>query len=355
MFDAQTSFAKLAFGRGSRVRIYQQLERLIKNGVPVHRALDIVWQRASRDGRKPDAPEAYVIARWAQAYKSGTSLGEAVAGWVPYQEQMLIEAGELSGKLADGLRQVIEMTKATARVRAAFIGGLAYPMTLLLAIVGALWGFGANVIPPFADILPAERWTGGAAQMRWLSEVVQNWTIPILILIGVLLSLYISTVAVWTGRLRALADRVPPWSMYRMWQGTGFMLAMAALVRAGVAIPDALRRIHRHASPYLGERLEATLFHVNSGANLGEALHQSELGFPDPEIVDDMRIYASLSGFETSLEQIARDWLDTSVERVNTQARTINVLMLFLMAGVIGWLAWGLFELQKQVTMISGG
>lgn len=355
MSELQGRFAKLMFGHATRVRVYRQLERLLRNGIPVHKALDEIYRRASKDQRKPDNPDAHVIDQWRSAYKNGTPLGRAAQGWIPYQEQMLIEAGELSGNIPHALRAVVEISTSSARIRGALIGGLAYPLALFLVILAMLYGFGRFIIPPFGEILEPHKWVGGAGQMRVLSELVRVWTLPALIAVFGLLTLYASTVAIWTGRIRVLFDRISPWSMYRMYAGTGFLISLAALIRAGVAVPEALRRLKRHASPYLAERIEATLYHINSGANLGEALQRTETNFPDREIIDDLRVYAALQGFEDALEQIAHEWLEMTVERVRAQARILNNLMLFILAGMIGWLAWGLFELQKQVTGSASG
>ena len=350
MSDFQTKFAKFQFGRTQRVRLYRQLERLLRNGVPLHRALEALYNRASRDGKKKDHPEAIAIDTFNRIYKSGKSFGTALSGWVPYQEQMLIEAGELSGDLSRALKDVVEVSQGTSRIKGALVGGLAYPMVLLFTTLAMVYMFGVQIIPPFAEISPTETWEGGAAQMAWLARSVETWTLPVLGVIFAAITLYMSTVSVWKGRGRVIVDRFPPWSMYRMWQGSGFMLSLSALIRAGVPVPEALRRIRRNANPYLVERIDLTLRHINSGANLGEALMRAKCGFPDQEIIQDLRIYASLSNFEDALEMIAKEWIEEGVARVQAQSKTLNNLMLFFLAGVIGWLGWGLFEVQKTVT-----
>ena len=355
MSNFQLRFAKMQFGKKPRTRLYRQIERLMRNSVPLHRALDVLYARASRDGTKKDHPEAIAIDTFRRAYKNGKSFGSSLDGWVPYQEQMLIEAGELSGDLPRALRDVVEVSKGGSQMKGALIGGLAYPFVLLFVTLGMLYMFGVQVIPPFADIIPPEKWEGGAAQMRWLSEAVQIWMFPVIGFIFAIMTLYLGTVSFWTGRLRTYADKIPPWSMYRMWQGSGFMLSLSALIRAGIPVPEALRRIRKNANPYLVERIDATLRQINSGANLGEALMRAKMGFPDGEIIQDLRIYASLSGFEDALETIAKEWIDDGVARVQNQAKILNQIMLFLLAGVIGWLGWGLFEIQKLATSGASG
>ena len=77
-------------------------------------------------------------------------------------------------------------------------------------------------------------------------------------------------------------------------------------------------------------------------------------GFPDQEIIQDLKIYAGLSSFEDSLENIAKESLEDGLLRIQAQSKVLQNIMLVLMASVIGWLGYGLFQLQQQVTTTAG-
>lgn len=343
-------FAKLFFGKNSRIRVYRQLERLIRNGVKTSIALDTLYNRASKDGKKPTGNLAIIFNEWRKSYQNGEQLGDVVKGWVPESEQMLIEAGEKSGEVPNALKNVIQITQTNGKIKSAIIGGLIYPIILLLVIIGMMWGFKLQIVPAFSQIIPAEQWTGSAKSVYDTATFIYDWSIPILIAVGVLITLYISTISIWTGEIRRIFDKIPPWSMYRLWQGSSFMLSLAALLRAGVPVSDGLKTIRRNASPYLAERIDRTLFHYNTGAHFGEALYRTKFQFPEKEIVEDMRVYSTLPKFEEVMQTITNEWLENSIEMVQAQAKTINYVMLFLMAGTISWLGVGLFEIQQQVT-----
>ncbi len=346
----QERLAKLSFTKGYRIRIYRQIERMMRNNIPVHRALETLWERASEDGRKKTKPAAMILSHWISEYKSTGSLAKSVQGWIPERERMMIEAGELSGNIANTLHDVVFIAQNAGKMRGAVIAGLAYPSFLGLAVIGVLWMFGVRVIPAFAQVLPMERWTGLAAQMAWLSEFVQIWTIPILLIMFAALVTYLVTLPIWTGRMRTMFDRIPPWSLYRMWNGTGFLLSLSALIRAGMPLPKALSRLRFYANRWLGQRIDGALIHLNSGLNLGDALHHSGYGFPDREIVSDLRVYASLSGFEEAIDTIAREWIDLGVERIQAQSKILFFAALLVLAGTISWVAAGFYDLQQQVS-----
>lgn len=103
----------------------------------------------------------------------------------------------------------------------------------------------------------------------------------------------------WTSRSRLAVEGILPWSLYRIWQGSSFLLSVAALMNAGVKMDEvSLGKLGKNADPYLAQRIKAIRRGIVLGANLGDALHQTGLVFPDREIIADLRIYAQLRGFD---------------------------------------------------------
>lgn len=348
--DFEVKFAQLQLSSNARLRLYRKISGLLSNGVSLQQALDKIWEQASRGGKKPGLPVAMAVDAWRRAYREGKPFGQALEGWAPVSERMLVEAGEAGSRLDEALQSVIKLNINSAKIRGALIGGLAYPVILLLALGGILYLFGTVVLPSFETILPKERWTGLAAGLAALVVFADNYLIPTALLIIIAFVLWIVTLPRWTGTLRSSFDRFPPWSLYRLVAGGGFLMSVAALVGAGVAIPEVLRKLRRQANPWMQVRIDAALREVNQGANLGEALHRTGHGFPDPEIVDDLRIYASLASFDESLQVVADEWIDTGVEKISNQARILNSLMVVAMGFTIMFLVGGLYAIQNQLT-----
>lgn len=98
--------------------------------------------------------------------------------------------------------------------------------------------------------------------------------------------------------------------------GSGFMVSVGSMIKSGMAIPAILRMLRRGASPWYVERLSRASYHVNNGRNLGEALHQAGHNFPDVETVQDLRAYASLTGFDDTLDKLGTEWLEEFIEKV---------------------------------------
>jgi len=342
--------AKKSLGAKGRLRLYRKLAGLLSNGVSLQQALDVIYDQASRAGKNKGDTVAVAVDHWRRAYREGKPFGVALEGWAPVSERMLVEAGEAGSRLDEALRAVIRLNINSSKIRGALFGGLAYPLILFLAVNAILYLFGSVVLPRFDEILPMERWVGSAAVLAGMATYAQTYLIPFLILSFLAMILFAYSAPRWSNKLRSRFDKFPPWSLYRLVSGGGFLMSVAALVHAGVAVPEVLRKLRRNSNPWMQVRIDAALREVNQGANLGEALHRSGHEFPDREIVDDLRIYASLASFDESLTAVTEEWIETGVEKIQAQAAILNMVMMLAMGLVVMFLVIGLYAIQRQMS-----
>lgn len=350
----QRIWLKLNFGVQERIRVYEKLNTFLTSNVSLRQALEIMYQHASDDGRKKNAPVALILLDWLRAIKNGQSFGHAIQGWVPDSDRLVIEGGEQAGSLPQAIERAILVSESLRNIVATIRNGLAYPCLLFTAAIGFLFFFGTTVIPQFEEILPREEWTGIAYQMAIMSDFARNWLTWVLLFLGVVAVLIGATMSRWTGTMRVRLDRYPPWSLYRLIVGSGFMLTTSGMIKSGIAIPKILTSLQRGASPWYVERLSRTLFQVKNGHNLGEALHRTGFNFPDKETVQDLRAYARLGKFDENLERLGQRWLTESVKRVKAQVSVLFMTSLLFFGGVFFWIAGGIFSLVNQVQAATG-
>jgi type II secretory pathway component PulF len=348
-FDPNRTWARLSMTAGVRTRVYRRIATMLANGLPLLRVLDDMYQRASYQGRKPSEPLAIAFFEWKRSVQNGRTLAEGMREWVPLTEQMLIAAGEQSGRLEASLVAVVDVVQATSKIRSAVIGGAAYPILVLGFVLGYIYLFGTRVIPEFSRLGDPAQWHGPARSMHFMSIVVQGWMLPIVLLLIALGAVLIYSMSRWRGSVRLVADRLPPYSIYRMLSGSGFLLAFSALLAAGITVEKSLYRLCDSAGPWLRERLEGALLGVKSGLNCGEALRNSGYGFPSPEIVDDLCIYSEYRGFPEVLKTLANEWMEEGVARISAQMKVLNGVAISVLTLVIAWLAAGMFSIQEQV------
>lgn len=350
--DFQDALAKYNVkGNGKlRLRVYNKLLSLAKAGVPLSKALDSLYNLASKNGKNPSDPLALCMNSWRASVNNGETLGTAIYGWVPEEERMLIDAaGSSSIEMAVGnAATVLESGNA---MTAAIKGGVTYPAFLFAGVGVVLWVFGVQVIPAFASVKPMSEWTGIAAQMAVVSHIVSNYSLHVVGGIVGVIGGMMYTLPWWTGPFRAKLDKnVPPWSFYRLAVGASFLLSLAALLKAGVPTTEALRKLRPAATPWLLERLDAITFHVNEGQTVGESMYLAGFQFPDEEVVEDLRLYATLGNFDERMDKLARQWIEEGVSNVQAQAAMLNMVALVAVGITVAWMGMGIMALQSQIT-----
>lgn len=354
MYSLQVRLAKALFGTADRLRTWQKISVMLKNKIGIDQILLELYNRASDHGKKPGELSAIVYDEWRRSILNGGRFADAIDGWVPPMERMIILAGEQSGNLPNALVAVIEVVQAGKKIRGTVAKGLVYPAVLLAATLGYLFLFGIKVIPEFTTIMDVSMWGPLAKSLYHLSEFVINWgLLLILFLLGVI-SMVVTSLPYWTGRLRIVADRLPPWSLYRLVLGSGFMYSLAALLSGGGRVADALVTISENSNRYMAERVDAFLYGVHSGMNAGDAMLESGFDFPSKDIVADLGVYASYSGdFGDAIEKVAKEWMASGLEAVETQMKFLNGLATFAMAMVLMWIVGGFFAIQQEIGQMT--
>jgi len=205
-------------------------------------------------------------------------------------------------------------------------------------------------VPPMIEAAPDTKWQGIAKNLVSVSYWIKaNWGLAFSILPTAMIVIY-GTIGIWTGYIRAFIDRFPPWSLYKVFTGIGWLLAMAALVKSGTPVSGAMRVLRRDSSRYLAERIDKSMVYINNGDNLGQALYKTKLDFPDKDVVADLKIYSELDNFEEALDKMANEWLEEAVLMIEKKASVLNMVALLSVSGVIAWSVLGVFEMQDQIT-----
>lgn len=344
-------WAYMSFKRSAatRLRIWRKLGKLLGNGVPIKQALESMRDLRVRMTSASD-PVAMAMTEWIAQLSNGRKFSDAINGWVGAEERMLISAGEASGNLERSLASAATLIEAGRSIRSAVVGGLAYPAFLALSAIGILYLFSYKIIPAFSALVQKDAWTGLAAYMVATADFVRAWLPYGVALVVAAIATFVWSLSRWDGSLRVMLDRHAPYSVYRVTKGSAWVIAMAALVEAGVRVEDALQSLSRQATPWMRNRIEACLMGMRSGHTMGDALSRSGYGFPDVEVVEDLAIYSGLSSFDQALSLVGREMLASSVENVKTHMKAVFVAGLMSVAMLLGGMMGGLITMQMQMS-----
>lgn len=340
-------------GNGGRLKLYKKLASLLRNRFSLMDGLEKIKMTITNNGKSPNEPMAVAINCWQASLQNGNSFSVALKGWAPARERLMLSVGDVAD-LESALINVIKVTEGSAKMMGPLVGALAYPAMLAVMSVAIIAGIGMFMVPPMADAAPNIKWTGQALYLVTLSAWVErNWIYMFgcLPVIGVILSFSMGR---WKNKLRAYVDGVPPWSMYRIFVGVSWLMCLAALVKAGTPISQAMRSLRSDASPYLLERIDRSLFYINNGDNLGEAMQKTAMNFPDREIIADLQIYSELDNFAEALDRMADEWLEDSIKAIEQQAAVLNMVAILFVTAVVAWSVMGTFAMQDQITSSMG-
>lgn len=335
----------------SRLAFYKKLRALLRNRFSLMDALDRMYQIATKDGKSLDEPMAIAEANWMRSIQNGDSFSVALRGWAPSSELLMLSVGDIAN-LEDALANTIKAVEGMNRMKGPVISAISYPLFLICMVIFLIWGVGAFMVPPMMDAVPDLVWIGLAKSLVDLAHFVDKHPILLFATLPTIFTIIVITFPYWRTNGRSAFDKAPPWSIYRIFTGVGWMLSLSALVKAGTPVSKALRMLRADATPYLLYRIDRTLIFVNNGDNLGDALYKTGEGFPDDEIIGDLRIYAELDNFQDALERLSDDWLETSVVDIEQKAAVLNAVAILAIAAIIAWVVMGTFAMQDQ--MVSG-
>ena len=149
------------------------------------------------------------------------------------------------------------LVEAQARIRATIWQALLYPSALSAMMVFLLCIVAHRMVPSLARLSdPVTDRPARHAQRH--CQLRHRTGIYVLVAVITLTVVVIVTLPTYRWKGRVWLDRtLPPWSIYRMLQGTTFLLNMAVMLNAGIRPYDSLASMIKISPPWLKQRLEA--------------------------------------------------------------------------------------------------
>lgn len=345
-------YAKLVFKLNTekRMMMARKLASLLRNDFSLMDALGRLEMVESKNGEKPNEPFAIAMREFQKNLERGMSFSDATRGWVPADETLLLTSGNLSD-LVVALESISRVVDGAQRIKRAMIGAFAYPLFLLVLTFGIIIMVGLYLVPPLAEVAGSSMvWKSAAASLIALSEFsIKYWYVFVVGFCALIMIIWVS-LANWSGPLRRVFDKLPPWNIYKIQLSVGWLMGLSSMVAAGITIPDAMRMLADNSNRYLRSILDVTLRYIANGDNLGMALAHSGRDFPNEELIGDLTIYADMNGFDKNLSRVANDYLDESVRNIESISNVLNSIGILLVSAVIAWVVLGTFQMQDQIT-----
>lgn len=349
---------RAAFAWPVREALYRHLSAQVGNGVAVEVALDKFRARLQR--RKKMSSDK-IVADVARRMRDGATVAASLGAWIPQDEASVISSGELSGNLPRSLDLVIEAKRRIARVNSALKTSMVTPAIYVCAVYGMLWAIGHYVTPGLEQALPKDKARGLVAGLYASADFATSWWAIAPPIAGVLaITAVVLSLPKWTGRGRVIAEGFFPYSFYRDIQGYTWLMSFSALLRAGMADVEILKRQKTQSTPWLKERLHALWWRMDNGASLPAALSAKgknsmpAFGFPNPDIIDDIDSMAGFADFPERIAKLAIQWADELESSTLARAKAFGFAMEIAMYAVMGLLMLAINSMSTQIGTSPG-
>lgn len=332
----------------------QQFNTLIKAGLPILRALDILAERAASPKLRP------VVGQMRDLVRNGKSLSEAAAETGVFSKvySTVVLAGEKSGNLPGVLDQYIAYQRVSTGIKKRILATLVYPAILITVASFIVTYLVTYVIPQFAKLY-ADMHVELPATTRILLTVTVEYRLFFLGGVALLL-LGAAGVFLWSRSEQGgeAFDRVK----FRLpvvgdtllkFQVAQFSRTLATLLGGGTPLVAALDT----AADAIGSKLlRGTVLGAAQSVREGQSLHNAlSAGGHMPELALDMIEVGESSGALSAMLQSVAEFYEEEVTiRLAALVAFIEPAILIFMAVFVLFILAALYLPMFSLSMASG-
>jgi type IV pilus assembly protein PilC len=330
----------------------QQFNTLIKAGLPILRALDLLADRASSPKLRP------VISQIRNRVREGKSLSESVAeaGVFSKVYSTAILAGEKSGNLSGVLDYYIAYQKVSTGVRKKILATLMYPALLVVTAVVIVSYLVTAVIPKFAVLYRDLHVDLPGPTQVLIALTVDYRYVFVTAMVGV--AVLIVAVYFWSRTedggvaFDRLKFRVPiVGDTLLKFQVAQFSRTLATLLTGGTPLVAGLQT----ASDAISSKLvRGTVSQATQMVREGESLHNAlaATGVMPPMALDMIEVGESSGALAPMLTSVAEFYEDEVNLKLGAMVSLIEPVMLILMGMLVAFI---LISLYLPIFSLSSG
>jgi general secretion pathway protein F/type IV pilus assembly protein PilC len=317
---------------------YSQLADLLRSGVPLLRALELLQKFASHKGL------AAILEDVHHHVEDGDTLADAVARYSHVFGDMpasMIRAGTEGGFLEEALSRVAQFTETQDDLKKRTVGAMAYPLFLLVVGVLVVTALIVFFVPKFADLFGQLRARG---ELPWATEFILATSdaargYGLWILAGLA-----ALVAVVRRQLHTEAGRM-------LWARVRLRLPMAGPILLQLAVARFCRvlgTLLRNGVPILksldissaatGDRILAgAIRKATENISAGEALAGplAACGHFPAMVVEMIAVAEQANNLENVLLDIAESMERRTWRRLELAVRLLEPILLLFLAGIV--------------------
>lgn len=355
-------YTRFEFNSELRTDFYEQITQLYGNGIKLEEAMKRIYLVASDGKPNPTSATAVVARECIAGLTTGGKFADVIGKWVSADEASVIAAGEDAGQILEAFKRVNKSMKRRKKLIAGVWIPLALPTMLMVVIFGILIFSAFYFCPQLLTLAPLDAWKGLTYDLMLISGVIGDWWWLMVgsVIAGIIF--FVWSLGRWRGgerdwvaikqealrnpdyvlpmTLRDRFDKFAPYSIYRIYMASVFIDNVVQMQSQGLALPQTLESIRRFASPWLQEKIDDTLWGVNRGLRLGDALAAAGHHFPDKGTISFLQVLEEADSTGAALEKFSGRWIKRNTVKVGQAARWLRIICM-LAAGLILALFYG--------------
>ena len=321
----------------------QQFNTLIRAGLPILKALDLLSDRVAAPKLRP------MLSEVRQRVREGSLLSEALAeqGSFPKVYTTSVLAGEKSGNLSGVLEYYIAYQRVTTGLRKKLIAALIYPIILVIAAVSIVSYIVAYVIPQFARLY-ADMNIALPLTTRILITVTVQFRPYLLLALGAIM---LGALAIYswsrTDAGSLVLDRVKLklpviGNIWIKFQVAQFVRTLSTLLTGGTPLVQALDTgAESVTSRLVGDAVRKAAQLVKEGQSLHAAMYATGIV---PELALEMIEVGEASGaLPSMLTSVAEFYEEEVNQRLTTLIAVVEPAILVFMAVVVLFILLALY------------
>lgn len=333
----------------------QQFNTLVRAGLPILKALDLLAERAAAPKLRP------ILLDVRDRVRNGALLSEALAaqGSFPPVYITVISAGERSGDLTGVLDRYIAYLRTSSGFRNKLITTMIYPIVLVCFACAVVTYFVVYALPQFADL-----YRQLDIALPWATRMLLAIADPLrsyFIVFAIAAAICAAAVFVWTRSEKGAVsiDRFKPKVpvMGDIWLKTQiaqFVRTLSTLLGGGSPLVPALHT----AAEAIGSRLfSSSILESADRVKEGRSLHASlaEMGLM-PGLALEMIEVGEASGALTPMLSSLAEFYEEEVEnRLQRALSYIPIVILVVMAVVVGFIVISIYLPMFSLQVGGGG
>ncbi|MFP3709233.1 type II secretion system F family protein [Paraburkholderia sp. SIMBA_009] len=294
--------------------------------------------------------------------RHGDGLALAIKPFVPLDEYALLDLAFASDK-EDAARRGFDLCEMAASAKRVLSNTtalqMAYPMVLLCYMYGLCMLFGGMVYPQVLEVRPLDQWMPSGKILYAIDTYCCDYCLLNVALLAAGVSSYYYGLKRWNGALRNRVDAAPlMWRNRRDLRAALLIVSLSGLLDSGLTLSAALKRIGRHADPWLSWHVSTMERRLKEHPE--QPMRAFATGIFSEDVVDRIADAERRDNFVDAIKSLGRTSLDRVVEAVRRNARITHYVLLgvaaalFIGLGVGSYVVTGVTSFQGALSATSG-